>query len=429
MLTLKRIVRFPILLAIAAALLSACSVNPVTGRRQLTMPVSEQIRLGEQQYLPAQQQQGGRYVVDPELNFYVSQVGKKVASQSPVQLPYEFVVLNNDVPNAWALPGGKIAVNRGLLVLLDDEAQLAAVLGHEVVHAAAEHSANQMTRQQILGVGVLAATAAAGANASKETSALIGAGASVGAQAFQAHYGRAQELEADFYGIDYMVSAGYDPKASVELQEKFVALSQGQKHDFFNDLFASHPPSEERVQRNRNKALNMPPGVRNRQAFQQAMTRLRKDQPAYEKHRQAELAATNNQLDDALTLINQAIKLQPEESLFYTTKGRILTTQGNPKAAREAFTQSIRKNPDYFMAQLGLGITETELGNWDAARQGLKQSTQLLPTNIAIYYLGEVELASGNRQLAIGYFQQVAAAGGNIGAAAEQKLVQLQTVN
>lgn len=426
MLTLHHHLRAFIALILASALATACSVNPVTGKRQLTMPVAEQIRLGNQQYLPSQQQQGGRYVVDPDLNVYVKQVGQAVAAQSEVKLPYEFVVLNNNVPNAWALPGGKIALNRGLLVLLDDEAQLAAVLGHEVVHAAAEHSANQMTRQQILGVGVLAATVAAGAAVEEDKAALIGAGASVGAQAFQAHYGRSQELEADFYGIDYMVSAGYDPDAAVELQQKFVALSKGQQSDLLSNLFASHPPSEERVARNREKASTLPDGKRNRAAFQEAIAQLKKDQPAYDKHQLAEQAAAKGNMDEALALTEQAIKLQPNESLFYVTKGQILFSQDNAAAAKSAFAEANSRNPDYFMGFLGLGICEAQQKNWSAARTALTQSTQLLPTATAVFYLGEVELGSGNREQAVGYYQQAASAGGDIGAAAERRLAQLQ---
>src|SRR5690606_41050373 len=105
--------------------------------------------------------QGGPYELDPELTRYVQQVGQKVAAHADRDLPYEFVVLNNPVPNAWALPGGKIAVNSGLLAELDSEAELAAVLGHEIVHAAARHSAQQVERGTLLQLGVLAAGIAA----------------------------------------------------------------------------------------------------------------------------------------------------------------------------------------------------------------------------------------------------------------------------
>ena len=117
--------------------------------------------MGLQNYVPMQQSQGGTYDVDPALTEYVSSVGHKLAAVSEVKLPYDFVVLNNSVPNAWALPSGKIAINRGLLTELNSEAELAAVLGHEVVHAAARHSAQQMSRGMMTQGLVLATTVAA----------------------------------------------------------------------------------------------------------------------------------------------------------------------------------------------------------------------------------------------------------------------------
>ena len=116
--------------AAAFTMLSGCVINPVTGDRELAFVSADQeIAIGEQQYAPSQQMQGGEYALDPELTSYVAGVGQKLAAVSDRQLPYEFVVLNSSVPNAWALPGGKIAVNRGLLTELSTEAELAAVLG------------------------------------------------------------------------------------------------------------------------------------------------------------------------------------------------------------------------------------------------------------------------------------------------------------
>jgi predicted Zn-dependent protease len=123
----------------AAAILSlaACAVNPVTGDRDLILlSGTQELAMGAKNYVPMQQSQGGPYDIDSALTRYVEEVGARVAAASGVDLPYEFVVLNNSVPNAWALPGGKIAINRGLLTEMGSEAELAAVLGHEVVHAA-----------------------------------------------------------------------------------------------------------------------------------------------------------------------------------------------------------------------------------------------------------------------------------------------------
>jgi predicted Zn-dependent protease len=148
-----------LVLVAALASVTACTVNPVTGKREISL-VSEgsEIQMGTENYVPMQQSQGGEYDIDPELTVYVSGVGSRLAAVSDRELPYEFVVLNNSVPNAWALPGGKIAVNRGLLTELNSEAELAAVLGHEIVHAAARHSAKRMERGMLL-QGVIVATA------------------------------------------------------------------------------------------------------------------------------------------------------------------------------------------------------------------------------------------------------------------------------
>ncbi|WP_232059099.1 M48 family metalloprotease [Kineobactrum salinum] len=230
-----------LILALTSLNLTGCSTNPVTGESEFSLvSPAQEISIGEQQYLPSRQSQGGDYQVDRELSEYVNRVGQRLAAVSDSDLPYEFSVLNNGVPNAWALPGGKIAINRGLLVELGSEAELAAVLGHEIVHAAARHGAQSVTRgtllQGALVVGMIA-------SADSEYSNLIVGGAQLGAQLISQSYGRDAEREADYYGIRYMLDAGYDPAAAVALQETFVRLSEGRSQaGWLEGLFASHPP-------------------------------------------------------------------------------------------------------------------------------------------------------------------------------------------
>ena len=177
------------LLIAAFAATTSCSVNPVTGKREITfVSESSEIKMGAESYLPMQQSQGGEYDIDPVLTDYVSGVGNRLAAVSDRKLPYEFVVLNNSVPNAWALPGGKIAINRGLLTELNSEAELAAVLGHEIVHAAARHSAKRIERSTLL-QSVIVATAVV-TNDSDYGGLAVG-GAGIGAQLLNQSYGRA----------------------------------------------------------------------------------------------------------------------------------------------------------------------------------------------------------------------------------------------
>ena len=244
-------------LAIMAAL-PGCAVNPVTGAREFTM-VSEaqEIELGTANYAFMQQAGGGEYDVDPILSRYIQGVGSKLAAVSDRPLPYEFVVLNSSVPNAWALPGGKIAINRGLLTEMKSEAELAAVLGHEIVHAAARHSARQMERGMLLQVAIVGTAIM---TSDSDYANLAMGGANVGAQLISQSYGRGAELESDLYGMRYMSKAGYDPQGAVALQQTFVRLSEGRSTDWLSGLFSSHPPSQERVDANIQTASTLPAG-------------------------------------------------------------------------------------------------------------------------------------------------------------------------
>src|SRR5215510_882694 len=153
--------RAVLLAVLFVAFLSACGVNPVTGKREIQfVSEAQEVKLGEENYAPTRQSEGGDLTVMPELTTYVSGVGEKLAAVADRKLPYEFVVLNSSVPNAWALPGGKIAVNRGLLTELQSESELAAVLGHEVVHAAARHGAKAQERATMMSAGMQVAQVA-----------------------------------------------------------------------------------------------------------------------------------------------------------------------------------------------------------------------------------------------------------------------------
>src|SRR5690606_9794030 len=272
--------------------LTACGVNPVTGKQELQF-VSEasELKIGEQHYAPTRQGEGGDFSLDPDLTAYVNEVGQKLAAVADRKLPYEFVVLNTSVPNAWALPGGKIAINRGLLTELKNEAELAAVPGHEIVHAAARHGAKAQERGTLMQAGLaLAQIGAAIGDVDRNVAGLVLQGAGVGAQLIQTKYSREQELEADQYGMRYMKAAGYDPTGAVTLQETFVRLAEqgNRKQSWLEGLFASHPPSTERVAQNRRLLAELGAGGElGEERYAATIAPLLKMDAAYDKHDQA----------------------------------------------------------------------------------------------------------------------------------------------
>ncbi len=408
-------------------ILPGCAVNPVTGKNELSwISETEQINIGEAQYGPSQQSQGGVYLADPEINAYVNQVGQKLAVFSQVKLPYEFIVINNDVPNAWALPGGKIAVNRGLLLQLKNEAELAAVLSHEIVHAAAKHGAQAMQRGTIT-QGLLTATSLALSQSEyAEYSDYVVGSAQLGLQLINTRYGRGAELEADFYGIEYMQAAGYDARAAVSLQETFVALSKNKQSNWLEGLFASHPPSQERVNLNRKNTSQLSAGGELKQAhYENRIAHLRNTASAYKHLKEAQALAGKNNPSKALMSISKAIKVEPKEAQFYGGQGSIYYQQEQFKKAKQAFDKALSLDDNFFEYYLGRGLSYARLGKTKAAQEDLERSISLLPTATANHNLGEIALAGGERSTAKSFFRQAMGAQGTIGNLAKLAFLKL----
>ncbi|MBL3558187.1 MULTISPECIES: M48 family metalloprotease [Marinobacter] len=410
---------------IVLAILSGCSTNPVTGKKQLSLiPESQELSIGSEQYKPTQQTQGGRFYLDPDLNQYVAEVGQKLAKVSDrPDLPYEFVVLNSSVPNAWALPGGKIAINRGLLTEFEDEAQLASVLGHEIVHAAARHSVQRMQQGMLISAGVAGLGFALSDN---EWAGLIMGGAAMGAQLALAQYSQGDELESDHYGIRYMKEAGYDPQAAVELQELFVKLSEGRETSFIEGMFATHPPSQKRVRENQELVDKIGAGgYRGREEYQKKTELLRSLQPAYDAHDEALKLASDDKLDQALAKVNEAIRIEPEEAAFYSLRGRIYRAQENPEKAEADFDKATSLYPEMFTYQLHSGLNALGLEKLDKAKERLNKANESVPTSIAYLRLGDIAVQQDRREDAIQYYSTAAEAEGEIAQEAKQKLAQL----
>jgi predicted Zn-dependent protease len=411
--------------AAVAAFVAACATNPVTGERDLMLVgQSTEIEMGRKNYAPMRQAEGGDYAMDPALTAYVQKVGQRVAAMSPNKLPYEFSVLNNSIPNAWALPGGKIAVNRGLLMQLKSEAELAAVLGHEVVHAAARHSAQQMSRGMLLQGGLIAAQVA---TSDSDYGSLAVAGAGIGAQLLLQRYGREAELESDKYGMEFMQKAGYDPQGAVSLQETFVRMNDRKEAGWLAGLFASHPPSQERLDANRKRAAALPPGGElGVERLQAALAQTLRAKPAYDAYDEGRKALADKKPDAALAKAEQAIRLLPGEAHFHALKGDAHLVQKNFRAATQAYTDAIGRNDGFFYYYLQRGLIAERERNDAAARADLETSVKLLPTGPAYYSLGNIALRAGQRDAAKQYYTAAAGAQGEVGEAATASLMRLE---
>ena len=231
---------------------SGCETNPYTGRSQLLMTsVSQEMQLGAQAYAQVKNDPKLRQSQDPREVEPVKRVAARIIesakrskyAEMAQQFQWEVIVIKDDkTMNAFALPGGKIAVYTGIFPVARTEAGLAAVLGHEVVHALARHGAERMSQGQLANAALQVAGAAGDRGMiSQAAMAALGAGAQVGVLL---PFSRKHESEADYIGILLAADAGYDPRESVSLWERMGQLSRGGGP---SEFLSTHPSHETRI--------------------------------------------------------------------------------------------------------------------------------------------------------------------------------------
>jgi predicted Zn-dependent protease len=234
--------RAPII-AVVAALAAGCAVNPATGERQFSlMSEAQEIQVGQQQDVQVRKDMG--VYDDTGLQQYVSGVGLKLAqvSERP-DLAWHFTVVDSPAVNAFALPGGYIYITRGILPYLDNEAQLAGVLGHEIGHVTARHAATQYSRQVGAGLGLIVGTIFV-----PEARPFTDLG-QAGLGVLFLKYGRDDELQADSLGVRYASRAGWDPEGVPAMLTTLARIENTSDSRGVPNWLQTHPPAPDRVER------------------------------------------------------------------------------------------------------------------------------------------------------------------------------------
>ena len=249
-LRLIMVITFALTGVLLASVLPACATNPTTGTPEVVlMSEADELQIGRELDRRIQAQEA--MLENVQLQKYVQQVGERIATGSHrSELIYRFRVIDRPQVNAFALPGGYIYVYRGLLAYLNSEAELAAVLGHEIGHVTARHTVRQHRNATLASLLVQIIAARAGTPYAGDIANLLGA-------AFVAGYGRELELDADALGAEYLARAGYEVDAMLRVidvlkyQEEYAksrAKAEGRKPVTYHGVFASHPKNDSRLQ-------------------------------------------------------------------------------------------------------------------------------------------------------------------------------------
>jgi predicted Zn-dependent protease len=209
--------------------------------------LEKEIALGRQ--LAQEVQRQAKLNTDPIITEYVNRVGQNLVRNSDAKVPFTFQVLEAEDLNAFALPGGYIFVNTGLLVMAEEEDEFAGAVAHEIAHVAARHMTRQATKGQIANLASIPLSVVLGGWAG--VAARQGAGMVIPMTFLS--FSRHDESEADYLGLQYMYAAGYDPNGAINIFERLQALSQRQPGRI-SKLFSTHPMDEQRI-RNAQKEI------------------------------------------------------------------------------------------------------------------------------------------------------------------------------
>jgi predicted Zn-dependent protease len=225
--------------------LVGCTTNEATGRSQfLPMSWEEEVQIGSEAAPEFIEQSGGQ-LPDEGIVQYVRDMGARLAAESEMpEIEWEFYVLDSQVINAFALPGGKVFISRGLMAKMNNEAQLAGVIGHEIGHVTARHG-NERMGKALLAQGLILAAGIGGAVSDEEWLQVLGVGTAVGGQLFLLKYSRENELEADALGVRYMAKVGYNPVGQIQVMEILREASGGGGGQ--PEWLSTHPASDTRI--------------------------------------------------------------------------------------------------------------------------------------------------------------------------------------
>jgi tetratricopeptide (TPR) repeat protein len=223
-----------------------------------------------------------------------------------------------------------------------------------------------------------------------------------------------------------MSRAGYNPKGAIQLQETFLRLSKGQNTNWLTGLFASHPPSQERVDANKATALKLnAKGEIKQKIYQQKTAHLRKTAPAYKNYENAVLLLKKKEYKQSLRLLDKAIAIEPKEAFFHGTKGDIFFKKQQFNSALNAYDRAIYLNHNYFYFYERRGLVHKQLGNQQTAMQDFKKSSDLLPTAISYKELGQLALNQGDTVNAKQYFLKASSSKSTAGKSALISFIKL----
>ena len=412
----------------AGAVAAGCATNPVTGNRQF-MLVSEAEEIGmDRQYAPHQFSADYGPVQDAALNGYIAEVGGRMAATTHrPDMPYSFRAVNAVVVNGYTFPAGSVALARGLMLAMESEAELAAVLGHELGHVNARHTAERMTMNMV--TSLLVAGAAAYVAHEKEEYPELAAGLGVlGSSLLLARYSRDDEREADGLGLEYASRGGHNPSGMVDLMDTFRSLHKS-RPGAVELLFSTHPMSDERYRTAREAVVSRYADASGRdpqrERYMDNTHALREQREAIEAMQRGQTAMAQHKVKEAEGQFTQALKAAPDDYAGLLMMAKCMLAQKRNSEARDYARRARDVYPEEAQALHVHGLADVAGGRFDRALSSFSAYEQRLPGNAnTIFYRAYcLDRTEQRSQAAAEYVRYLESApGGEFSQAAQSRL-------
>lgn len=380
---------------LSTGVMHGCATDPVTGERTLVgMSQSQEISADRQQS-PHQFSADYGAVQDRGTNDYLSGVGQHLADVSHrPDMPYSFRAVNANHVNAYAFPGGSIGVTRGILVEMENEAELAGLLGHEVGHVAARHAAEQAGKSLVAQTLVVGGSIYADSQQAGLGNVIAGLG-SIGAGALLASYGRDNERESDRLGMEYMAQTGHNPAGMAGLMDVLRSKSKS-RPSALELMFSTHPPSEERYQTARRRAAEEYADYANapyhEERFMDETAPIHRIKPTILEEQKGEREMGKESYTVAEDHFRSAVSMTPDDYTGNVLLGKSLLAQEKPREANRFFARAKNLYPQEAQAHHLSGLSHLQAGNPRPAYEAFDRYEDLLPGNPSTIFLKGVAL-------------------------------------
>jgi predicted Zn-dependent protease len=376
----------------AGSLILGCAVNPVTGKKQLMLVSEGEEKQVDRVNSPHQFSADYGPIQNKPLANYILGVGNTVGvvTHRP-DLPYRYVTLNAAYINAYTFPAGSIGITRGILLELNSEAALAALIGHELGHVNSRHTAQAMSKGVLTSLAIAGLSSAA-ADLGSGAEQLAGGLGQIAAGALLASYSRENEREADALALKYMVKAGYSPQGHLDLMDMLRSLNN-QKPSAIELMFATHPMSQERYDQSLKTIGAMDSSRTNlplhRERYMDNTASLRAIAPAIEQMEMGDQLMKGGKFSEAKDHYGDALRKAPGDYAAFLMMAKCQLALKDYSLAQRYAEDGTKVYPGEPQALHVLGMSELLLKRYDAAHERFLGYEKELPGNPnTVFYIG-----------------------------------------